>query len=50
MTAPLLGSEFFGRYYIEEGALAWPNGLDFSAASLHQRLCEAGGLHSVKLN
>ena len=38
MTAPLHDPAFFARHFIELGALAWPNGLDFSAASLHQRL------------
>lgn len=31
MTAPLRDPAFFARYFIERGALAWPNGLDFSA-------------------
>ena len=49
MTAPLRDSAFFARYFIELGALAWPNGLDFSAESLHQRLQEAGKLQrSIK--
>ena len=44
MTAPLRDPAFFARYFIELGALAWPNGLDFSAGSLHQYLQDAGKL------
>ena len=49
MTAPLRDPDFFAHYFIELGALAWPNGLDFSAGSLHQRLQNAGKLQrSIK--
>ena len=44
MTAPLRDPAFFARHYIELGALAWPNGLDFSAGSLYRRLQDAGKL------
>ena len=44
MTSPLAEPEFFSRYFIEAGALAWPNGFDLSAGSLHQRLEAAGKL------
>jgi hypothetical protein len=44
MTAPLHDPAFFARHFIELGALAWPNGLDFSAGSLHQRLQDEGKL------
>jgi len=44
MTIPLRDPQFFSRYFIELGALAWPNGFDLSAESLHQRLRETGGL------
>lgn len=45
MTAPLRDHQAFAQYYIELGALAWPNGFDLSAESLHRRLHEAGTLH-----
>jgi hypothetical protein len=45
MTASLRDPQAFAQYYIELGALAWPNGFDLSAASLHRRLQEAGDLH-----
>jgi len=44
MTAPLRNSDFFGRSFLELGALAWPNGFDLSAESLHRRLDEDGRL------
>lgn len=44
MVQPLREPAFFKRFFIEEGALAWPNGLDLSAASLHRRLAEQGRL------
>jgi hypothetical protein len=44
MTAPLADQAFFARYFIELGALAWPNGFDLSAESLRRRLEEQGGL------
>jgi len=45
MTSPLADAAFFARHFIESGALAWPNGFDLSAHSLHHRLDESGGLH-----
>lgn len=42
MTRPLAHSDFFQRAFIEGGALAWPNGFELSADSLHRRLDEAG--------
>jgi hypothetical protein len=44
MAEPLRESTFFERFFIEAGALAWPNGLDFSARSLQDRLRAAGRL------
>jgi Protein of unknown function (DUF2442) len=44
MTAPLGDPAFFGRHLIEAGALAWRNGFDLSAGSLHRRLQESGDL------
>lgn len=46
MTAPLTDPAFFARHFIEAGALAWPNGFDLSAQSLHRRLNEQGALHN----
>jgi hypothetical protein len=44
LTQPLAESDYFARAFIEAGALAWPNGLELSAHSLHRRLGEAGAL------
>lgn len=40
----LIDAAYFRRAFIEGGALAWPNGLELSAQSLHRRLAEAGAL------
>lgn len=45
MTTPLKEPDYFGQYFIELGALAWPNGFDLSADALHLRLHQAGELH-----
>lgn len=44
MTRPLSDLAFFSPCFIAAGALAWPNGFDLSAQSLHERLREAGAL------
>jgi uncharacterized protein DUF2442 len=44
LTRPLVDPVSFRRAFIEAGALAWPNGLELSADSLHRRLAEAGTL------
>lgn len=44
MTEPLRDPAYFKRFFIEAGALAWPNGFDLSARSLQSRLREAGRL------
>jgi hypothetical protein len=44
LTQPLKDPAYFARAFIEAGALAWPNGLEFSAHSLHKKLDSAGGL------
>ena len=49
MTAPLSDPSFFLSYFIELGALAWPNGFDLSAESLHRRLQASGDVrHDVE--
>lgn len=45
MTQPLEDEAYFRRAFIEAGALAWPNGLDFSAAKLVADMTEQGTLH-----
>ncbi len=44
LTRPLEDPDYFARAFIEAGALAWPNGLEFSAHSLQARLEQGGEL------
>lgn len=44
LTRPLEDPAYFIRAFIEAGALAWPNGLEFSGHSLHARLDQTGAL------
>ena len=44
LTRPLAQNEYFTRFFLELGALCWPNGLEFSARSLHERLKRSGAL------
>lgn len=44
MTRLLSDPAYFRRAFIEAGALAWPNGLDFSARSLREELAGQGRL------
>jgi hypothetical protein len=39
---------FFQRFFIELGALSWPNGLELSAGSIHRRLDEQGKLRRAE--
>ena len=44
LTQALDDTVFFQRFFIELGALCWPNGLEFSAGSLYKKLEAAGKL------
>lgn len=44
MTRPLTDPAYFSRAFIEAGALAWPNGLEFAGHSLHAKLAGLGAL------
>jgi hypothetical protein len=44
LTQALGQPEYFGRFFLELGALCWPNGLEFSARSLRARLEQSGAL------
>lgn len=48
LTRPLEDGAYFRRAFISFGALAWPNGLEFSPASLHQELREQGRLEPAR--
>ncbi|WP_257254996.1 MULTISPECIES: DUF2442 domain-containing protein [unclassified Endozoicomonas] len=44
MTLPLESSQYFCRFFLEFGALCWPNGFELSPGSLHEKLDKAGQL------
>jgi hypothetical protein len=47
LTRPLLDLGYFASFYLELGALAWPNGLELSPAAIHAALREAGRLQAL---
>jgi hypothetical protein len=47
LTLPLKETAVFQRFFLELGALCWPNGLEFSAAKLHSDLLTANRLHQA---
>jgi hypothetical protein len=44
LTRPLADPDYFRRFFIDFGALCWPNGLELSPAAIHRRLEESGAL------
>ncbi len=36
---------YFGRFFIDFGALCWPHGLELSPEAIHRRLQQSGALH-----
>jgi hypothetical protein len=44
LTLPLQDAVAFQQFFLELGALCWPNGLEFSASKLHSELAAAGAL------
>ena len=42
LTVPLRSPAEFARAFLENGALAWPNGLELAPWTLHQQMAEAG--------
>ena len=48
LTRPLADAAYFARAFIEAGALAWPNGLEFSAWTLQEDLRGTGLLVAAK--
>ena len=44
LTLTLKDTTNFQRFFLELGALCWPNGLEFSASKLHSELAAAGAL------
>ena len=46
MNEPLRDEEFFALVFLENGALAWPNGYDLSPWNVRRRMEEAGVLRA----
>jgi hypothetical protein len=42
MAAPLKDPAYFARVFIDDGALAWPNGYDWDPETLHGEMKAAG--------
>ena len=47
MVAPLVNDAFFRQFFLELGALCWPNGFDLSAQGIQHRLKERNKLKSI---
>lgn len=47
MVAPLADRHLFQSFFLELGALCWPNGFELSATGIRQRLNEQGALWSM---
>lgn len=47
MVKPLEETELFQRFFLELGALCWPNGFELSGGGIQQRLREQGKLHPL---
>ena len=44
MVEPFKDPAYFDRVFLEVGALAWPNGFDWSPEALHADMAAAGAL------
>lgn len=44
LTRPLRNETEFRRFFLDLGALCWPNGLELSPSAIHERLRTAGKL------
>jgi len=44
MVEPFKDPTYFDRVFLEVGALAWPNGFDWSPEALHADMATAGAL------
>jgi hypothetical protein len=47
MVAPLADRQYFQDFFLELGALCWPNGLELSATGIRFRLSDRGALWSM---
>lgn len=44
LTSALADDSYFGRFFLELGAVAWPNGFELAPGALHLQLKERGVL------
>ena len=44
MVQPFRDPAYFGRVFLEAGALTWPNGYDWAPDALHEDMTAAGAL------
>jgi hypothetical protein len=44
LTSMLADSAYFGRFFLELGALSWPNGFELAPAAIHRQLKDRGAL------
>lgn len=47
MVNPLEDETYFRRFFLELGALCWPNGFELSGGGIQHRLREQGRLHPI---
>jgi Protein of unknown function (DUF2442) len=47
LTEPLLQPREFANAFVENGTLAWPNGLELAPWTLHEELRSAGKLERI---
>lgn len=47
MVTPLESDVFFQQFFLELGALCWPNGFELSGGGIQQRLREQGTLRPL---
>ena len=45
LVIPLNDEPYFKQFYLELGALCWPNGLELSPGNIHRKLEEQQKLH-----
>lgn len=44
LTSMLADDAYFGRFFLELGALSWPNGFELAPAAIHRQLRDRGSL------
>ena len=44
LTKPWAELDYFGAFFIELGAIGWPNGLELKPQSIHRTLADSGKL------